>query len=163
MLGWKRHKHGKIMDDVPVETGKIIDGVDISAHDVATTGVHGITGVFTQTRATDNEGTLATTGATVVNTWTTPDDAKHHGIMILTYFRVVTGATVVTITVTYTNPAAAASTITLIDAVSKAVGDYTVTPVYVVADPNTVVNINYTAGTANQVIVSSDIVEAGAE
>ena len=31
MLGWKRHKHGKIMDDVPVETGKIIDDVDVSA------------------------------------------------------------------------------------------------------------------------------------
>ena len=44
MVSWKRHKHGEIVDNVPVETGKIIDGVDISAHDVATTGVHGVGG-----------------------------------------------------------------------------------------------------------------------
>lgn len=112
-------------------------------------------------RATAFETLLTGLGATTVATWTTTDDGLHHGVLVLTYFRVITGATVVTLQITYTNPDAVASTTTILLAVTEAVGDYTAAPIFILCDPNTAVDVVYTAGVINRVYASSTILEAG--
>jgi len=100
---------------------------------------------------------------TTVKSLTTANDGKHHGFMVLTSFKVVTDTTAVTLKITYTDNGGNAQTITILNAVNEVVGDYTVNSVFVVADPNTVVSVKYTAGTANQVYPSVSLVEVGAD
>jgi len=113
-------------------------------------------------RASGYETVIATGAGTTVATWNIPNDGSHHGAVIYTYFRVTGSATDVSIKIDYTNPTGGAMDITLLDTVNKAVGDYTVTPTYIMCDPSTSVSIKYVAGVANQVYASADLVEVGA-
>ena len=102
--------------------------------------------------ASDTE--LTATTATVVASFT---PFAQGNFMVMVYFRVVTAATVVTIKVAYTD-GTGAQTITVVNAVSEAVGSYTLTPVYVNATTATAIEVEITASVANQVYVSADIV-----
>lgn len=96
---------------------------------------------------------LTTTAATVVATYT-PAAAGNYIIWV--YLRVVTATTTVTVTVTYAD-AGGAQTTTVLNAQSCAVGSYTGLPVYCNAVAGTAIDVNVTAGTANQVYASADI------
>ena len=96
-------------------------------------------------------GTTATTVATY-----TPGSTK--GLWIGLYYRVVTGATNVTITITYTDTTGAQS-YTALPTTSQAVGSYSMVPIFIVSTA-AAVTVQFTAGTANQVFASASIVEA---
>ena len=102
--------------------------------------------------ASDTE--LTTTAATVVASFTPFAQAN---FMVGVYFRVVTAATTVTLSITYTD-GSGAQTITIVNAVSEAVGSYNFAPIYINATTASAISVSATAGTANQVFVSSDIV-----
>jgi hypothetical protein len=95
---------------------------------------------------------LTTTSATTVATLT-PVTQGNFEIKI--YYRVVTAATNLTITVTYTD-GSGAQTKTLVSNASQAVGSYVVGSTYINATASAI-SVNATAGTANQVYVSASI------
>lgn len=72
------------------------------------------------------------------------------------YFRVVTATTTVTLEVTYTD-ASGAQTITVINALSEAVGSYSLTDFMINAESTAAIEIIATAGTADQLYVSASI------
>jgi len=99
------------------------------------------------------ESELTTTSATVVLTHT----PKSNGLYLVQgVIRVAVAATTMTITVTYYDASGSQQTQTLINAVSEPVGD---TPFSVVIPATTTgaINVNATAGTANQAYVSAVI------
>jgi hypothetical protein len=87
----------------------------------------------------------------------TPGSASNYQIGI--YFRVVTGSTTVTITVTWTDTTGA-QTLTLLNAVSEAVGSYSLVSFLVHSVASDAIAVNFTAGTANQVYASASILQA---
>jgi hypothetical protein len=102
-----------------------------------------------------SEMELTTTGATPVVTFT-PSAAGN--FMTGIYVRVVTAATILTVTVTYTD-AGGAQTNTLISAQSTAVGSYSILfPLFINSVASQPITVTITAGTANQVYASASIV-----
>jgi hypothetical protein len=77
--------------------------------------------------------------------------------VIYVYFRVVTGTTNVTITVTYAD-GTGAQTNTMLNAQSCAVGSYSLVPLLINATNAAAINVNVTASVANQVYASASIV-----
>jgi hypothetical protein len=98
---------------------------------------------------------ITTTSATSVATYT-PSSTK--GLWVALYYRVVTGTTNVTITVSYTD-ATGAQSYTALPLTSQAVGSYSMVPIFIVSTA-AAVTVQFTAGTANQVFASASIVEA---
>ena len=96
---------------------------------------------------------LTTTAATTVATFT---PFAQGNFMVTAYFRVITAATTVTLTATWSD-SSGAQTYTWVNAVSEPVGSYTQLPIYVNATASAI-TITATAGTANQVYVSANIV-----
>lgn len=72
------------------------------------------------------------------------------------YFRVVTGTTNVTATITYAD-ATGAQTLTLLNAQACAVGSYTTVPAFINAVSGTAITVQITSSVANQVYASSNI------
>jgi hypothetical protein len=73
------------------------------------------------------------------------------------YYRVVTGATNVTINVQYTD-GTGAQTYSIQPLASKAVGEYSFPPVNIFAKTTAAINVKVTAGTANQLVFSGEII-----
>lgn len=105
--------------------------------------------------ATASETLLSTTNPTNIVNYTTLAAGNY---LINTYFRVVTGSTVVTITFSWTDVTGAQS-YTYLNAISEAVGSYVISPVFVNAAISTAIQVTYTAGTANRVYVSASVVK----
>ena len=99
------------------------------------------------------ETELTTTSATSITSFT-PSATGFFLVMI--YFRVVTAATTVTVSITY-NDVTGAQTLTPVNAVSEPVGSYT-NMVSICATSAAAITVNVTAGTANQVYASAAIV-----
>lgn len=95
------------------------------------------------------------TGTTAQNVATfTPSVKGNFAVYI--YFRVITGTTNVTVTVTYAD-GTGAQTNTMINAQSSAVGSYSLVPLAINANSGTAINVNVTASVANQVYASASI------
>ena len=99
-----------------------------------------------------NEVHLTSTAATTVTTYT-PAAAGNFEIGI--YFRVVTGTTAVTITVTWTDTTGA-QTLTLLNAVNEAVGSYSLTK-FMIAATAAAITVTMTSGTSNNIYASASI------
>jgi Ethanolamine utilization protein EutJ (predicted chaperonin) len=72
------------------------------------------------------------------------------------YWAVITAATTLTVTVTYTDPTSGAQTLTPVNAVSEAVGAGS-TRVAVMATGGTTITVTATAGTAGQLTLSAAV------
>jgi hypothetical protein len=105
--------------------------------------------------ASPSETLLSTTNPTNIVNYTTLAAGNY---LVMTYFRVVTGPTVVTITFSWTD-ATGAQSYTYLNAVSEAVGSYIISPVFVNTTISTAIQVTYTAGTANQVYASASVVK----
>lgn len=119
---------------------------------IVTATQYGNGGVVDQ--ATTKELQLTTTSPTTVVTYT---PSSNSNFMIYIYYRVVTAPTTITLTVTWSD-VTGSQTQTLVNAVSQATGSYTVTPFYINAAASAI-TVTATAGTANQVYMSADIVQ----
>ncbi len=101
-----------------------------------------------------SEALLTTTGATDV---LTVEDPRPGNYLISAYYRIVTGATDVTIEASWTDADGAQSTSTI--NAGQAVGSYSLVPLYIHVAPNTTdLKVTVTAGTADQVFVSASAV-----
>lgn len=107
----------------------------------------------TTVMATASNTLLTTTSATTIITYT-PTVQKNFLLGI--YYRVITGTTNVTITVTYTDDTGV-QTNTMLNAQSSAVGSYSLVPLFINAKPTGAITITATASVANQVYVSANI------
>jgi hypothetical protein len=94
------------------------------------------------------------TGAQQIATYT-PSAAGN--FVVYLYFRVVTGTTNVTISVTYAD-GTGAQTNTMLNAQASVVGSYSLVPLFINAAAGTPINVNVTASVANQVYASASIV-----
>jgi len=99
------------------------------------------------------ETELTTTSATTITSFT-PSATGFFLVMI--YFRVVTAATTVTVSITY-NDVTGAQTLTPVNAISEPIGSYT-NMVSICATNAAAITVSVTAGTANQVYASAAIV-----
>lgn len=95
---------------------------------------------------------LTTTGATTVTTFT---PAAQANLVVWVYFRVITASTNVQIDVTYTD-GSGAQTYSVQPSALKGVGSYSCVPVYINSTA-AAITVTATAGTANQVFVSSSV------
>lgn len=109
--------------------------------------------VAEKANASDTELTVTT--ATTVATFT---PTAQGNFMVNVYYRVVTAATVLTLTATW-DDGTGAQTYTWVNTTSQAVGSYVLAPVYVNATTAAAITITATAGTANQVYVSGTIIQ----
>lgn len=100
-----------------------------------------------------SDSLLTTTGSTSVATHT---PSAQGNFVAYIYYRVITAATDVTVTVTYTD-GTGSQTNTVLSAQSSPVGSYSCVPVFINATTSAI-SVNATAGTANQVYVSASIV-----
>jgi hypothetical protein len=104
-------------------------------------------------KANASDTLLTTTGATSVVTYT---PASQGNYLLHIYYRVVTASTDLTLTVTWTD-GSGAQTETILNVSSQAIGSYMVAPTFINATA-AAITVTATAGTANQVYVSSNIV-----
>lgn len=116
---------------------------------VSTAGNFGVGTVV----AESTEQELTTTSATSIASFTPTATGM---FLVGVYFRVVTAATTVTITITY-DDVTGAQTITPVNAVSEAVDSYTNWD-FICATTSAAITVTATAGTASQVYVSSSII-----
>jgi hypothetical protein len=173
---------------VSADNAQVIDGLEIVgnsiwltpnavANGITANGVIGISATINNFRFKHNyaRGTtfnftnqmvasdvlLTTTAATVIAKYRPSVQAN---FTVYVFYRVITASTVVTITVTYFDGAGTAQTLTLVNG-TQPVGNY-ILPVSLVnavgSDEGKYIKVNATAGTANQVFVSSSIMEAQA-
>jgi len=119
-----------------------------------TTGACGVSGAATNVLYHAIETELTGTGSVVVATYTPGSGAN---VLVSSYFRVVTGATAVTITITWTD-VTGAQTITILNAATMSIGSYALAPVLIDSAASSAVAVNFTAGTANQVYASASII-----
>jgi hypothetical protein len=96
---------------------------------------------------------LTTTSATTVSTLT-PVLQGNYSVKL--YYRVVTGATNLTITLTYTD-GSGSQTQTPVNVTGQAVGSYEINSLFFNATTGGAITVSATAGTANQVYVSATI------
>jgi hypothetical protein len=106
--------------------------------------------------ASATETELTNTSATNVINYTTTAAGNY---VIYVYLRVVTGATVITLTYNWTDVTGAQS-YTYLSAISEATGSYIIQPVFVNATTGTAIQVAVTAGTSNQVYVSASVVKS---
>jgi hypothetical protein len=99
---------------------------------------------------------LTTTSATTILSVTAP---KAGAYILEIYLRVVTAATTVTVSYSWTD-ASGSHTATPVNAVSEAVGPVQIGPFPIEATAGSTISISVTAGTANQVYASARIVAA---
>ncbi|MEM3859848.1 MAG: hypothetical protein QW478_10665 [Candidatus Micrarchaeaceae archaeon] len=104
-------------------------------------------------QAKTSELELTSTSATTVATYT---PSASGNFVLFVYARVVTAATTLTLTASWTD-AAGAQTYTWLNAVSEPVGSYTFLPLFINSTASAI-TITATAGTANQVYCSANIV-----
>lgn len=97
---------------------------------------------------------LATTAVTPVTSFT-PTAAKA-GFLVAVHFRVVTGATNVTVNVTWGGVGSSQNNL-LLNAQSCAVGTYSLVPLFILASNAEDIVVNVTASVANQVYVTASI------
>ncbi len=109
-------------------------------------------GLVAQSNISVQEVEITSTSATTVASLT-PSSQGNYSVKV--YFRVITAATTVTLTVTYTN-GSGSQTDTLVNAVSEPIGSYNFTQ-YINATNATPIAVVVTATTANQVFVSTTI------
>jgi hypothetical protein len=95
---------------------------------------------------------LTTTNATNIITYTPSVDGN---FIVWVYYRVVTAATVLEIICTYTD-ATGSQTKTILTSASQNVGSYSCVPLFI-SSTNTIITVTATAGTANNVFISSSI------
>lgn len=100
-----------------------------------------------------NDVQVTSTSAQTVATFT---PTVKGNFFIPIYFRVVTGTTNVTITVTYADGSGVQTT-TMISAQSTVVGSYSLVPLFINAVSGTAINVTVTASVANQVYASASI------
>lgn len=101
-----------------------------------------------------NDVQITGTSAQQIASYTPP--AKGN-FVVYVYFRVVTGTTNVTITVTYAD-GSGVQTNTMLNAQTSAVGSYSLVPLHINATNAAPINVNVTANVANQVYASASIV-----
>ena len=97
---------------------------------------------------------LTATTATTIATFT-PSSAGNY--VLYAYFTVITATTTVTLEATWTDTSGSQS-YTWVNAGSEAVGSYTLMPLYINSVASDAITITATAGTADQVYVSANIV-----
>jgi hypothetical protein len=105
--------------------------------------------------ATVREVELTTTNPTAIIAYTS---ASSGNFMVGAYLRVVTGATVIEVAVTYTD-ATGAQTTELISAQAANVGSWNSLPFYIDAVAGSAISVVVTAGTANRVYASASLVQ----
>jgi hypothetical protein len=106
--------------------------------------------------ASGKEVAVLTTSTTVVTY--TPSAAGNFFIPGI-YFRVITGTTVVTVTMTWTD-VTGAQTLTLLNAVSEVTGSYAMVGFMINSAISDAITISMAAGTVSQVIASASILQA---
>jgi hypothetical protein len=103
--------------------------------------------------ASANDVQITSTSAQTVVSYTPTSKGN---FLIYVYFRVVNSATNVTIQVTY-NDGSGSQINTILPTSSQSVNSYSLLPLFINATNGSPINVNVTAGTANQVYVSSVI------
>jgi uncharacterized protein involved in high-affinity Fe2+ transport len=96
---------------------------------------------------------ITTTSSVNVLAFTPPVNENY---MVYVYYRVVSATTNVTINITFDDNSGA-QTLNILTLTSKAVGSYSVAPVYIQAITSAPIIVNFTSGTANNVFVSATI------
>lgn len=110
--------------------------------------------VSAQANASDTE--LTTTSATTIATFT---PSAQGNFMVMTYYRVITAATTVTLSVAWTDGSGGlGQKVIVVNGTSQGVGSYTNLPIYLNSTA-TAITVSATAGTANQVYVSASIIQ----
>jgi hypothetical protein len=141
--------NGKVLStQIPAATSSQIGGVSIPSG--AGSPSSPLSSVIVA-RVIDQQ--ITTTSQTTVASFT---PALQGNFEVNIYVRIVTAATNVTITVTYTS-ASGAKTYTMINQTLNP-DDYALVPFFFNAMPGSPINVNVTAGTANNVYVSADII-----
>ncbi|MEM3264664.1 MAG: hypothetical protein QXH07_01790 [Thermoplasmata archaeon] len=105
-------------------------------------------------QANAKEVELTSTTATTIATFT-PSAAGN--FMIMVYARVVTAATTLTLTASWTD-ATGAQSYSWISSQSEPVGSYVFLPLFINSAASAAITVTATAGTANQVYVSANII-----
>jgi hypothetical protein len=108
----------------------------------------------TQGKVTVSDMQLTSTSATTVASLTPTVQGNYE---IKVYYRVVTAATNLTITVTYTDGSGTLQTYSIVNGGSQTVGPYSCVPVLINATPSSPIQVVATAGTSNNVYVSCTI------
>jgi hypothetical protein len=132
-----------------------MQGVEISQDGTNYVSVRGMgtgSGGGGGTCITTTDLPLTTTGATSVAVYTPTAQAN---FLVLAYYRVVTRSTQINITVTWTD-ATGAQSVTLVQD-TNVVGSYSALPLSIDATAGGPITVTATAGTANQVYVSTAI------
>lgn len=96
---------------------------------------------------------LTTTSLTNVLSFT---PVSNENFFVYIYYRVSNTTTDVTIDLTF-NDIGGAQTLSILPLTSKAVGSYSISPVYIQATTAAPINVSFTSGTANNVYVSATI------
>lgn len=97
---------------------------------------------------------LTTTNPTIVTSHTPGTNGNY---VVYIYYRVTTASTDITIDIDWTDQTGS-QTLNLLPLTTKPVGSYSVAGVYIQASSGNPITVTFTAGTANQVFVSSTIV-----
>jgi len=109
-------------------------------------------------QATAKNVQLTTTSQTTVVTFTPGVSGNGKNYMVVIYYRVVTATTNLTLLVEWTDASGSQST-TPVPLSAQDVGTYTLSPVYVNANSSGAIDVKATAGTANNIYVSADIIQ----
>lgn len=131
-------------------SGNVATTGKITKYNNVSTAGQGVAAIYASASNTE----LTTTGATSIAAYT---PGATGNCLLYAYYRVVTGTTTVTLTATWTDETGA-QTYTWVNAVSEPTGSYTVVPLFVHSTA-AAITITATAGTANQVYVSANIVQ----
>ena len=107
----------------------------------------------------DQSNVLLTTTSPITVASYTPGNSGDFAVYV--YYRVITAPTTLSITLTWTDDSGAQS-MTVIPTSSQSVGSESVAPIYITADAYDAITVSATAGTSNQVYVSSSILALSA-
>ncbi|MEM3264926.1 MAG: hypothetical protein QXH07_03115 [Thermoplasmata archaeon] len=132
-------------------------GVSVDGSTIKVNSSNQLTAILPSVSVNDvaktSELELTSTSATTVATYT---PSASGNFVLFVYARVVTAATTLTLTASWTD-AAGAQTYTWLNAISEPVGSYTFLPLFI-NSTTSAITITATAGTANQVYCSANIV-----
>jgi hypothetical protein len=128
-----------------------VAGKVTKVNNVTTAGNFGVNTITANACDTQITGTSQTTVATFTPT-------AMGCFLVYIYFRVVTGATALAIDLSYNDGTGAQTQNIVASSPTTAVGSYSVTPIYINATTGAPIAVKVTAGTANQVYVSTNIV-----
>lgn len=144
------------IDGAPIRENQIPGGSIVSVRYNSNTSTFILQGIggSTPEGSSTTEYLIATTSQTTILSYTPKSSAKLKRVMV--YFRVITAATNVAITLTHTD-VTGAQTLTLVASQSYAVGSYAI-PVTAVYSSG-VMNMNVTVNAANRVYVTAEIAD----